>query len=302
MKQLLLIIAAATLGFAFDYGLKPVTVTEGVYCFFGKAEAPNARNNGNMVNSCFVDADEGWVVIDTGPTFQYAQQAYEAVTKAVSKKPVLYALNTHLHDDHWLGNGFFKTLGATIIGSASMKAQIDTKALTRMERSIDKEAFSGTKIVLPDIYVDESYTLKIAQHSIEIKRLTEIAHTNGDLTILFPLNKIVFVGDLNFSDSVLSLRDGDIKGWLKAIEKVEAMSWEYLVGGHGNKTDKNATYLTKTYLTTLLNEVRAAIADGVEIDAITETVTMEAFCDTPLYDELHAKNVFKAYQLLEWEE
>ena len=41
---------------------------------------------------------------------------------------------------------------------------------------------------------------------------------------------------------------------------------------------------------------------GVEIDDITETVAMDEFAAVPLYDELHSKNVFKAYQLLEWEE
>ena len=202
-----------------------------------------------------------------------------------------------MHDDHWLGNGYYKELGATIIGSSRMKENIDTAATTRMERSIDTEAFAGTKPVMPDIYVKDSYTLKMAQHSIEIKQLTKIAHTTGDLIVSLPLRNTVLVGDLCFSESVLSLRDGDIKGWLDALEKIDAMKWDYLVGGHGRKTGKDATYLTA-----LLENVRAAIEDGVEIDDVTETVAMDEFSAVPLYDELHSKNVFKAYQLLEWEE
>ena len=303
MTRLLTFILTSLMSlYGFDYQLKPVAVTEGIYCFFGKSEAPDTANNGNMVNSCFADMESGWLVIDSGPTYQYAKQAHEAVTKAYGSKPVTYVINTHLHDDHWLGNGFYKELGATIIGSAHMKNAVDTAATTRMERSISKEAFAGTQPVMPDIYVEDSYTFKMAQHSIEIKQLTGIAHTHGDLVVSLPLRNTVLVGDLCFSESVLSLRDGDIKGWLEALEKLEAMEWDYLVGGHGRKTGKDATHLTKSYLTALLENVRAAIADGVEIAEVTETVAMDEFAEVPLYDELHKKNVFKAYQLLEWEE
>ncbi len=288
--------------YGFDYQLKPVAVTEGVYCFFGKPEAPDTANNGNMVNSCFADMESGWLVIDSGPTYQYAKQAHAAIIKTYGDKPVPYVINTHQHDDHWLGNGYYKEKGATIIGSAKMKNAVDTNGMTRMERSITKEAFAGTEPVMPDIYVKDSYAFTIAQHSIEIKQLTEIAHTTGDLVVSLPLRNTVLVGDLCFSESVLSLRDGDIKGWLKALEKLDAMKWDFLVGGHGRKTGKDATFLTRSYLTELLESVRAAIDDGVEIDQVTETVTMDGFAAVPLYDELHRKNVFKAYQLLEWEE
>lgn len=303
MQRLLtFILISLSFVYGFDYHLKPVTVTEGIYCFFGAAEAPNKTNNGNMVNSCYADMESGWLVIDSGPTYQYAKQAHAAIMKAYGKKPVPYVINTHLHDDHWLGNGYYKEQGATIIGSAHMKKAVDTTATTRMERSIDKEAFAGTKPVMPDIYVDKEYTFKMAQHSIEIKQLTDIAHTSGDIVITLPLRNTVLVGDICFSESVLSLRDGDIKGWLNALEKIDAMKWDYLVGGHGRKTGKDATYLTRSYLTALLENVRAAIEDGVEINDVTQTVTMDEFSAVPLYDELHSKNVFKAYQLLEWEE
>jgi glyoxylase-like metal-dependent hydrolase (beta-lactamase superfamily II) len=302
MRRLLTFLLFSLSLFGFDYKLKPVTVTTGVHCFFGAAEVPDQSNGGNMVNSCYADMGSGWLVIDSGPTYRYAEQAYAAITNAFGKKPVPYVIDTHLHDDHWLGNGFYKEQGATIIGSSTMKTQIDTAETTRMERSITKDAFEKTAIVLPDIYVDDAYTLKMDHHSIEIKQLTPIAHTNGDLVVTLPLRKTLFVGDICFSESVLSLRDGDIKGWLAALEKIDAMEWSYLVGGHGRKTGKDATHLTRSYLRQLLENVRAAIADGVEIDAVTETVTMDDFAAVPLYDALHKKNVFKAYQLLEWEE
>jgi hypothetical protein len=57
MKALLgtLLLAVTSLS-AFDYALKPVRITSDVHCFFGKPEIMDKANNGNIVNSCYIDA------------------------------------------------------------------------------------------------------------------------------------------------------------------------------------------------------------------------------------------------------
>jgi len=71
----------ASLSYGFEYNLKPQKVAEDVYCFFGKLENINKQNAGNMVNTCFVQTKVGFVVIDSGPTFSYASQAYDEMQK-----------------------------------------------------------------------------------------------------------------------------------------------------------------------------------------------------------------------------
>jgi glyoxylase-like metal-dependent hydrolase (beta-lactamase superfamily II) len=101
---------------AFDYGLHPKKVAENVYCFFGTLENITPKNGGNIVNTCFVQTKEGFVVIDSGPTYDYASQAYEQMQK-IAKLPVKYVIVTHDHDEHWQGNSFCKSKGALLIGS-----------------------------------------------------------------------------------------------------------------------------------------------------------------------------------------
>jgi hypothetical protein len=81
LKSLLLSILFVNSLFSFDYQLQPREVSGDIHCFFGKAEVMDEHNNGNMSNSCFVSTKEHYLIIDSGPTYQYAKQAYSAMKK-----------------------------------------------------------------------------------------------------------------------------------------------------------------------------------------------------------------------------
>ena len=71
----------------FDYHLNAKKISDNVYCFFGALESISNENGGNMVNSCYVQTKKSFVVIDSGPTFAYAKQAYAQMQK-IAKLPV----------------------------------------------------------------------------------------------------------------------------------------------------------------------------------------------------------------------
>ena len=79
--------------YGFNYHLKPYKISEGIHCFFGLPSQVREINGGNMVNSCYVETSEGYIVIDSGPTYSYAQEAYE-VMKKKKKLSVKYVINT----------------------------------------------------------------------------------------------------------------------------------------------------------------------------------------------------------------
>ena len=148
MKLLGLWLALASHLLAFEYNLKPQHVGEGIYCYFGKSEVMNTNNNGNMVNSCFVDMGKEWLVIDSGPTYLYAKEAYAQIGR-IKELPVKYVINTHMHDDHWLGNGFYISQGAEVLGASAFKEEVNPSAVTRMAQRISKEAYALTSPKLP---------------------------------------------------------------------------------------------------------------------------------------------------------
>ena len=298
MKNIVILFLLSGLLQAFEYNLEPQKITEDVYCFFGKLENITKENGGNIVNTCFVQTKVGFVVIDSGPTYAYAAQAYEQM-QHIAKLPVKYVINTHDHDDHWLGNSFYKDKGALLIGPRTYEENTLSGMETRMHSTLGDVLFAKTKIVKLDRVVDNNFTLKIADDIFDISQPTKIAHTKGDLLIYFPRKKVVFTGDLLFNGRLTSLRDGSIIGSLKALDSIERYDADFIVSGHGYDTSKHATKQFVSYLNEIKTKVLDALDNDVDMDEITKKVSMPAYKNMKLYDILHARNVLDAYKELE---
>ena len=298
MKSLFILLLASSYLLGFEYNLVPKKVTEDVYCFFGKLENITKQNAGDMVNTCYVQTKEGFVVIDSGPTFSYASQAFEQMQK-IAKLPVKYVINTHDHDDHWLGNSFYKSKGALLIGPRTYEQNIAVGMQTRMEQSLGKELYGKTIIVKLDTVVEEKLSLKVGDKKFEIRQVENVAHTNGDLIVYELSTSALFAGDLVFNGRLTSLRDGSLLGSLKALEKIDAYKAKVVIGGHGYAYDANATASLKSYLTEIKTKVLDAMDNDIGMDEITKKVPMKAYKDFKLYDVLHARNVLDAYKELE---
>ncbi|MDM5272730.1 MBL fold metallo-hydrolase [Sulfurovum sp. zt1-1] len=290
---------------AFDYQLSPVKVTEDIYCFWGKPEMITKENGGNMVNSCFVKTEDSYVVIDSGPTYSYAKQAYEAMQK-VASLPVNYVITTHAHDDHWLGNSFYKQQGALLIGPREYEQSIAGKTYsikpeeTRISQIVSKDAYEGTQIVALDKVVDQNLSrFKVGDIDFVLKQLVPKAHTISDLIVYLPQKKAIFTGDLVFNDRLTSMRDGSIIGNLKAIEIIDEFDADTIITGHGTRTDKHATEYQKAYQSQMKEKILEAIDEGVGLENITKVVPMEKYKNDAMYEELHKRNVLDAYSELE---
>ena len=301
MKSFLLSIVLFHSLLSYDYKLQPIKVSESdTHCFFGLPEVMDEHNNGNMSNSCFVNLGTSYLVIDSGPTYQYAAQAYKKM-QVIKNLPISYVINTHVHDDHWLGNSYYATLGVTIIGSMAFK-ELPIEEKTRMQKRISPQAYEKTIQVFPTLFVEKEKVLDIDGTKVYIKSVNYKAHTNSDLYVYIPKKKIVFVGDLVFNQRLPSLRDGDINGWIQALDEIKKMNSDYIVGGHGENIDKNALDYTYNYLTTLKVEVKKRLEAGEDIADVVNKVTMDEYQNDPFYDSVHRQNVETTYRMLEWED
>lgn len=300
MKLFLILILLTECVIAFDYKLEPEKVNDSTYCLFGFSEVMDERNNGNMSNSCFVNMGTSYLVIDSGPTYSYALQAYEEIKK-IKNLPISYVINTHIHDDHWLGNSYYSELGVKIVGSHQFS--LETKVeMTRMQKRISPEAFYKTTQIFPFIFVEDKKVLDFNEKKVELIRVQKQAHTKSDLIVYIPSTKIVFVGDLVFNDRLPSIRDGNLGGWIDVLDRISAMDIDFIVGGHGKICDKMAIDMTYGYLSTLRKEVATILENGEDISFAVKNVVMEKYQDVKFYDSMHRQNVEIAYRMLEWEE
>ena len=302
LKKIAILSMSAICAFAFNYDLKPQKVSSNVWCFFGKMEMPTKTNGGFMSNSCYIKTDSSYVLIDTGASYAFAQQAYQAMSK-IEKLPVTTVISTHSHDDHWLGNNFYKEkFNAKIYGPSLINKDYNNKSQTRMHQVLSKNDIKGTKIIPVDIIVNETKTLTIGNKEIIIVPTGVKAHTSEDLFVYLPNEKVLFSGDIIMNGRVTSNRDGSVIGSLKAIEMINSKKWDVLIPGHGIDTSKTATDEITQYFTLLKQRVLEAIENEVSGTEISKVVTMDEFKNKALYEELNSKNVFDAFRELEFYE
>jgi len=283
----------------FDYKLKPKKVADNVWCFFGALDKPTKENAGFMANSCYVKTKDGYFLMDSGPSYQFAKQAYVAMKK-IADLPVKYVVNSHHHDDHWLGNDFYKKeFNATLIGPNSINTNYKEGDKTRMYKVLPPNAIEGTHIIKLDIVPKKKMVINLGGEEFDIYPMDVRAHTADDIYVYIPKAKVLFGGDLVMNGRINSDRDGSVMGELKAIKTFRGMDWNTLVPGHGLITDKTALDETEQYFTLMKERVSKALEDGVDATEITEKVKLEEFKDKAMYDLLNARNVGYAYDELE---
>jgi len=283
----------------FNYKLKPKKVADNVWCFFGALEKPTKENAGNMANNCYIKTNEGYLVMDTGPSYQFAKQAYEAMQK-IEPLPVKYIVNSHEHDDHWLGNDFYKKkFGTTLIGPESINVNYKDGDKTRMYNVLPPNAIEGTHIIKLDKIVKKRETLVFGGEKFDIIPMDVKAHTGDDVFIYMPERKVLFAGDLVMNGRITSNRHGSVMGQLKALAMMQKLDWKVLVPGHGFITDATAMDEANLYFKLTKERVLKAIEEGVDATEINEVVKLIEFKDKAMYDILNAQNIGYAFDELE---
>ncbi|MDD2829981.1 MAG: MBL fold metallo-hydrolase [Sulfuricurvum sp.] len=286
---------------AYDYALKPVRITSDVTCFIGLPEVMNTTNNGNITNNCYIDAGDGYVVVDTGPSYAYAASAYKAMQR-IKPLPVKLVINTHIHDDHWLGNNFYTQMGVRVLGSDDFKVSADMSTPARMQTYISPNAYAQSVPTMPTDFISTDTNLSIGNQTLHLIFAKQKAHTLKDMVVYVPKSKVLIAADLVFNDRLPSVRGGDINGWLSTLDDLDKLGAEHVVGGHGYRTDKNAAQMTREYFMQMRAEIRAAIADGLGIDETVKKVSMDTYKKYKLYEGTHRQNVETSYRTLEWEQ
>lgn len=309
MKKLILfvIVSVNLLGFernftTFNYNLSPKKVSYNVWCFFGALEPPTKSNGGNMVNSCYIKAKNSFIIFDSGPSYQYAKQSYAAMSK-IANLPVKTVIVGHEHDDHWLGNSFYKDkFGAKLIGIKVIDDKYKDFSQTRMSKILTKNATKNTKVVKLDEYIDKTKTMIIDGEVLELNYLEYKAHTTNDMFLYMPKRKVLFASDLVMNGRITSNRHGSLTGQIKAINLIESKDYDTLIVGHGFLTDKTAIDEAKQYFTSMKRQIKKALDEGVEASDILNIVKMEQFKDKAMFKLLNPINVTRGFDEIEFEE
>lgn len=305
MKKIVLasLFAIASL-FANMYDIKPVKITDDVRCVIGDINPPMKENNGFVSNMCYINIGNSIVVLDAGPTYNFAKEFYALIKKDYPKLDVSYVVLSNYHDDRIQGASYFKEMGAKILGHKTINDDIkeNPSKFERMKQILSKEVYEKTKVINADTLVDGGYEIKGSRKTLEIIKPSILSEEKSDIAIYSKDDSFVFAGNIVFNGRLLSYKKtSDITGWIEAIENLAKLDAKYFLGGHGKEFDKDSYKVSLEYLQILRDDVKKAYDDGVEVHEAKKQVKTEKFNYLNHFEQLNSANISEYYNQLEWE-
>jgi cyclase len=133
------------------------------------------------------------------------------------------------------------------------------------------EELQALKPTLPTRAVSGPRTT-LNEHGREIQLLLlGRAHTDGDIFIYLPKEKVIATGDA-VVDWMPFLGDGYPEDWIQTLNALEQVDFTHIIPGHGDVVTKERISFLRSYLTDLIAAVQQADAAGANLEEMMPTV------------------------------
>jgi glyoxylase-like metal-dependent hydrolase (beta-lactamase superfamily II) len=267
-KMLMLTLVAVTLLFTQTAYAELTRLADNVYSYVGVKDASPAHSF--AANAGIVIGRDGVLVVDTLISAKEGERFLADIRK-VTNKPIKYVVNTHTHLDHALGNCVFAKLGATVISHEADRQSLASQGAGILQDSgsygLKPEDMFGTEISVPTLGFSEQLIIDLGGEEVSLIR-TAPSHTAGSLVVYLPAKKLLFSGDILFTDFHPFLADGDFKGWISTIDSLLAMDVERIIPGHGPLSKKKDLREMREYLLLFDSKARELASASQDADVI----------------------------------
>jgi glyoxylase-like metal-dependent hydrolase (beta-lactamase superfamily II) len=233
------------------------------------------QNQGFVNNPAFIISDKSVIVVDPGSSVQIGRALLQHIKK-ITDNPITHVLNTHIHGDHWLGNHAFYENNADvkIYGHPTMLKEVQDGGAQKwldIFLSITEGAIKGTKIVLPNISLEDQQIIKIDNISIKV-HLSKWAHTKTDTMFEVLEDQLLFTGDTVNNKRIVPFDEGSFKGSIDSISKLMKGDIETVVPGHGPTCDVTLLTTYKSGLESIYQLAKKLNEEGLEPYEMKEKV------------------------------
>jgi len=258
-------------------------------------------------NSGLINRDGG-LVVDTFWDLPHTRQLIETYAR-VWKGPARRVVNTHHNGDHCWGNQLFR--GAEIIGhrlcaAAFGKERPETmQMLTQgaesadplmawMGRAVAGWDFTGVELTPPTTLFDDRLDLDLDGTPAALLYVGP-AHTQGDVIVHLPQQRVAFVGDVLFRLCTPIGWEGTFAKWIAALDRIVALEPEVVVPGHGPLCGVEGPLEMKAYLQYVRAEARAGFDAGRTALETAKQIDLGPYADWTQPERL-IFNVERAYR------
>jgi len=220
---------------------------------------------GMMNNVVVFSGTDGAVVIDTGFSTR-AIPDLKALIGGWSPAGTKYVVSTHAHGDHVAGNALAPSPQA-VITAASLAAGHPGLSVTREAEPL--KGRSGRTLPAP-------YAWRTGGADIKLIPRPGL-HSDADLIVYFPAERVVDMGDLLLSESVPAAQD--IAGYLAFLEDVLDVFPENatFVSGHGRDLDAAGVRAYRDTLKAMIGVIRENVAAGRTADQMVKDDVLKAY-------------------------
>ena len=188
----------------------------------------------------------------------------------ISKKPIRFLFNTHMHGDHTGGNAAFNTGGTTIVAHDNVRERVRANNQRKLdEEEISQDFFNR---MLPELTFSEDITFHEGEETIMAFHVHE-AHTDGDAMVYFANNNVLHMGDTYFSGRYpyIDLNSGgSVKGLIAAQKRALMLinDGTIIIPGHGRPSSRAELRRYIEMLEILKSNVEKAIASGKTLEEV----------------------------------
>jgi cyclase len=271
-------------------------------------------------NTAIIENDDGVMVVDTHSK-PSAARVIVGKLRELTSKPVRYVVNTHFHWDHWHGNEVYPAAypNAEIVTNQLTREAMVKKGLKRIQDhvrtvpaeiaklraevaaapSARREKLEGDlraaeaylaevtalKPALPTIAFEQTMKLYRRDREIQLLHLGR-AHTEGDVFVYLPKEKIVITGDAVIGWTPF-MGDGYPEEWAATLDRLAQLDFTHIVMGHGDVAGRDWLRTFRAYVHDMVEAVRREVATGATLDEVKQRVTAAL---APMYEK-----AFSAY-------
>jgi len=220
----------------------------------------------------------GTLVVDTGLGARNGQAILREVTK-VNKGQDLYLATTHVHPEHDLGAAAFPA-STKMIRSRSQQDEIAATGTETAQRfaglsPINAQLLDGAQFRKADITFDMEHTLDLGGVRVRLIAVGP-AHTRGDTAFFVEPDRVLFSGDVAMMAlPAFSSPQSTIKQWMTALDLFDSLKPNRIVPSHGPMGDTGLITNYRTFLTTVVQRVRALKMQGRTLDETVQTLQTE---------------------------
>lgn len=206
---------------------------------------------------------------------------------AEREAPISRLLNTHGDGDHWYGNGLLAP-GVEIIATEAANEQMreeppamltrlaplgpaaglasrlpllpgrsQLRGLAAFNAALGRYEFGGLEPRRPDRPFSGSLDLEVGGRRVEVVEVGP-AHTAGDAIAWLADVRVAFAGDTVFNGVTPIMWAGPVGNWIAALERIEQLEPDVVIGGHGPPCGTAEVRLLLDYWRWLSGEVAAA--------------------------------------------